>query len=334
MSLNISRHDKNLNNKVLMILNKALHGGQITKKEAKTLLNVDVYSKDMYNILACANVLSRKHFKNLGEIYAQIGLNNSPCSKNCNFCFFGEKHGLIKEIVNIEEEEIYRKVDNFIKSGVTEVFLMATADYDFEKFLAIGRKVRKIIPKEMKLVANLGDFNREMACELKKIGFTGAYHICRLREGEDTDIPKEERISTLSIIQQSDLELYYCVEPIGPEHTIDEIVEEIFRGLEYDASVMAVMRRIPVKGTPLEKAGQISELELSKICAVTRLAAGDSIRAMGVHEPSLLSLVGGANQIYAEKGCNPRDLKKETSDGRGFSAAMANKMLLEAGWEY
>lgn len=334
MSCDKLHHDKNTDNIVSKILNKALSGEKLTKEDAITLLDVDVYSKDMYNILASANILSRKHFKNHGEIYAQIGINNSPCSKNCDFCFFGEKHGLIQENVEIEEDEIMKKAEDFLEAGATEIFLMATADYNFESFLSIGRKVRKAMPKEMKLVANLGDFNKDMAYELEKAGFTGVYHVSRLREGEVTDIPQEERISTLSAINESNLELYYCVEPIGPEHTADELVEEMFRGLDYNVSVMAVMRRIPVSGTPLEEKGQISELELSKICAVTRLVAWNSIRAMGVHEPSLLSLTAGANQIYAEKGCNPRDSEKDTSDGRGFSVKKAEKMLWEAGWEY
>ncbi|WP_432663828.1 radical SAM protein [Wukongibacter baidiensis] len=320
--------------RVSEILKKAIDGEKINTEEAKVLLSIDLHSKEMYELLSCANTLSKKHFDNSGEIYAQIGINNSPCSKNCDFCVFGEKHKLIVDSVELDEDDILRRTEDFVLAGAKEMFLMATADYNFQKFLEIGRKVRKIIPKEMKLVANLGDFDVDRASELEKAGFTGVYHICRLREGTATEIPKEERMATLSAIKDSKLELYYCVEPIGPEHTIDEIVDEIFRGLEYDVSVMAVMRRIPVPHTPLENSGQISELELAKICAVTRIVCNDSIRAMGVHEPSLLALIAGANQIYAEKGCNPRDTKENTSEGRGFSVDRAKRFLWECGWEY
>ncbi len=320
--------------RVSEILNKAILGEKINREEAKLLLNVDIYSKDMYRLLSCSNDLSRKHFNNRGEIYAQIGINNSPCSKNCDFCVFGEKHKLILDSVELDRDDILKRGKDFLKADVEEIFLMVTADYDFENFLDIGSRLREVIPKKMKLVANLGDFDMSRARELEKAGFTGAYHICRLGEGQSTEISKEERLDTLSAIKNSKLDLYYCVEPIGPEHTIDEILDEIFRGLEHDVSVMAVMRRIPVPNTPLENRGQISELELSKICAVTRIACGDSIRAMGVHEPSLLSLMSGANQIYAEKGCNPRDTRENTSEGRGFSVDRAKRFLWECGWKY
>ena len=43
--------------------------------------------------------------------------------------------------------------------------------------------------------------------------------IVRLREGKDTDIPPQRREKTLQAIAESGLDLYYCVEPIGKEHT-------------------------------------------------------------------------------------------------------------------
>lgn len=35
-------------------------------------------------------------------------------------------------------------------------------------------------------MANIGDFGLDTALKLKEVGFTGVYHINRLREGEDT----------------------------------------------------------------------------------------------------------------------------------------------------
>ena len=68
-----------------------------------------------------------------------------------------------------------------------------------------------------------------MAVQLKEAGFDGAYHIVRLREGTDTQIPREKRIATLDAITKAGLDLYYCVEPIGPEHTYEELVDEMLR---------------------------------------------------------------------------------------------------------
>jgi len=127
--------------------------------------------------------------------------------------------------------------------------------------------------------------------------------------------------------------LSYCVEPIGPEHTNEEIVDAIMLGRELQPTVMATMRRIDVPNTPLSSYGQISELELAKIEAVTRLSVGEAILAMGVHEPNNPSLLAGANQVYAETGPNPRDTLVDTSQGRGFSVERCRQMLREIGYQ-
>ena len=166
----------------------------------------------------------------------------------------------------------------------------------------------------MNLVANMGDFNLNTAKRLKAIGFTGIYHINRLREGIDTDIPSETRINTLNAIKEANLELYYCIEPIGPEHGYEELIEEMIRAREYNVQAMAVMKRIAVPGTLLFEKGEISEQELTKIAAVTRLVTRPK-RSMNVHETHELTLSAGVNQLYAEIGANPRDIKADTERG-------------------
>ena len=71
-----------------------------------------------------------------------------------------------------------------MKEGANAIFLMTTGDYDFDKFVKIGRAVREVIPPDMPLVANTGDFGRSEAKELLDAGFTAIYHVVRLREGD------------------------------------------------------------------------------------------------------------------------------------------------------
>lgn len=142
------------------------------------------------------------------------------------------------------------------------------------------------------------------------------------------------RLATLAAVKGSDLDLGYCVEPIGPEHSPEELVAEMFRGIQYGAANHASMWRVPAPGTPLAGSGWISEAELAKVVAVTRLVVCDTIRAMGVHEPRMSYLLAGANQIYAETGPNPRDTREDTSkSGRGFSVKDCKRLLWEAGWK-
>ena len=197
--------------------------------------------------------------------------------------------------------------------------------------MKISTEVRKMLPDHVRFVANIGDFNLETAKELKAIGSTGAYHIKRLREGTDTLIDPKIREITIENIVNAGLELYYCIEPVGPEHSYDEILDSIYFAKQFPIDAMAVMRRIPVPGTPLFNKGQINAMELTKIVAVTNMVIKPS-RSMNVHEPTQMSLLAGVNQLYAEVGANPRDTKPDTKNGRGFTPTMAWQMLAEAGY--
>jgi len=271
-------------------------------------------------------------FGDRGEVYAQIGINLWPCPRSCAFCSFGKKWNVFESPMELSLEEVVLRAKAFEDAGANAIFLMTTADYPFDRYIQIARAVREVISPDMPMVANIGDFGLEQAKELLNAGFQGVYHVFRLREGKDTEIDPEIRLRTLKAIKDSDLDLSYCVEPIGPEHSPEELVKEMFRGKEYGAVNHAAMWRVPVPGVPLAKLGKISEWSLAKVVAVTRIVVGDSIRAMGVHEVRILPLRAGANQIYAETGPNPRDTIEDTSKGIGLSVEACKNLLREAGY--
>lgn len=64
---------------------------------------------------------------------------------------------------------------------------------------------------------------------------------------------------------EADLELYTCLEPIGPEHTPQMLVDNMFIGIERGIYQHAAMRRVAVPGSPLAKYGQISNLRLHRL---------------------------------------------------------------------
>ena len=301
----------------------------LTKEEAVELLNIPNASKDFYRLISRSNELSRKAFCNRGYIFVQIGINAAPCSGNCKFCSIARDHFVIGEPYEKSKEEILEQVALIDFSSISALFLMTTADYSKSSFLEIGAAVKKLLPPGVEFVANIGDFGLEYAMRLKEAGFTAAYHIVRLREGTDTAIPREERIRTLDAVKAAGLELYYCVEPIGREHTYEELADEMLRAREYGVDVMAVMGRVNVPGTKFADEEPVTELELTKIAAVARLVTNPK-KSMNVHEPKEMPLLAGVNQLYAEIGVNPRDTDQNTENGRGFSVAKVAKMLRDA----
>lgn len=311
------------------ILDKVRAGQLLDKKEAIALLETENNSEDFYRVVSLAAEMTRKEFHNKGYIFAQIGLNAEPCSANCKFCSMGIGHYSLESSWRKDTGSILAEADALVKEGIDDLFLMTTADYPFEDFIAAAKQVKKLLPEQVRFVANIGDFDAGAALRLKEAGFTGVYHIRRLGEGIDTGINPMIRIKTLDAIAEAGLELYYCVEPIGPEHTYEEIAEEMLRARDYKVGVMAVMRRTPVSGTPLFEKGQISSVELAKIAAVARLVTRP-YRAMNAHETIQMSLICGVNQLYAEFGANPRDNNSKTEQNRGWSVDKIRRLLSDA----
>lgn len=303
----------------------------LSENDIIDLLNIDNQSRQFYELLAVSSALSRRKFGNRGYVFTQIGINAEPCSINCKFCSMASSHYSMDSQWDKTAEEINEELTFLQRGYFDDFFLMTTADYPQEQFISIGRAVKPNLREGQKLVANIGDFDLSTARKLKEAGFTGAYHINRLREGIDTEANPKAREATLDAIKEAGLELYYCIEPIGPEHTYEELTKEILRARDLDIGVMAAMRRVAVPGTPLYHRGQISALELSKIVAVTNIAVNPS-RAMNVHEPIQAALLAGVNQLYAEVGANPRDTDSHTEQNRGFNPAAAWQMMAEFGY--
>ena len=311
------------------ILKKVDDGISLTKNDAISLLNIDNFSADYYSLISKSNEQSRKKFNNKGYIFAQLGLNINSCSGNCKFCSIAKDN--IKTEINFRktDDEIIDLIKNMNFNEVSSVFLMTTEDFNKEDFLKIGAKVKKLLPLNIDLVANIGDFNFDYALKLKEIGFHAVYHIVRLREGVDTDISIDTRVNTLDAIYNAGLKLFYCIEPIGTEHTYEEIVDEMQRARDYKVDVMAVMGRISVMGTVFEHHVEVDDFELLKIVSVTNLFVNPKI-SMNIHEPKKVSLLGGVNQLYAEIGINPRDNNTNTENNRGLSAIEAKQLLDDA----
>jgi biotin synthase len=302
----------------------------MSHENALQLLRTDSKSPDTYAVFAAANQLTREQFHGLGEVHAQIGVNYAPCPKRCRFCVFGT---IAEKNIEFDAEEVVTRAKLFEASGANAIYLMTTGGYDFDKFVDIGKRVKKSLSPEMPLVANIGDFGRSEAEALAQAGFTAIYHAIRLREGKDTSIHPNERKRTIKSAQDAGLSALFCLEPIGPEHTSEELVDLMFLGKELGVTLHGAMRRVSTEGMPLHHHGETSVLDLAKAVAVCRLVVGDSVLAHCTHEPNLLSLITGANLLWAETGPNPRDAEIDTASihGRGLNVEECRQMLREAG---
>ena len=319
--------------KVNDIVSKVFDGHSLTRDEIVYLLSINHKSSGAGFIMDAANVINRIASKGKAEVHAQIGLNLSPCPNNCSFCAFSAQNKVFTERKELGVEEIVQLGLRAEVDGANALFFMTTHDYPFGKYVETSKEVREKLKPETVMIANIGDFGYGEAKQLKDAGYTGIYHAVRMGEGRDTQIAPETRLNTMEAARHAGLLIGTCVEPIGPEHSIEELADKILLGREMGPCFSGAMRRINIPGSPLDKHGMISEYRLAFLVAVVRLAMGREVIGNCTHEPNILGATAGANLFWAEAGTNPRDTEAETSKGRGMSIKSCVELFRQADFD-
>jgi biotin synthase len=324
MSWNISARIKN-------ILAKGADFKRLEREEALSLMRIDLHSREFYALMATANHMSRRQFGDKGERHFHIGLNVAPCPLDCRFCSLTRQAGIFKEKIDFPQQDIIAWAEQAQQEGADALNLMTTGTYPFERLLEMGRLLKRRV--RVPLVANTRDINHKEGEQLLGAGFSGFYHAVRLGEGTDTPFKRERRIQTIKVLGDVGLKWMNCVEPVGPEHDPEEIVDLMLLARKYKATYSGVMRRINFPGSPMTPYGMISELEMAHLVAVSRLVMGDVPKAHCTHEPHAASLLAGANLFFPEVGASPRDGQADTGKGRGVTLAACARLLEEMNWD-
>lgn len=304
----------------------------LSQKELVYLLALPPSSVEAFRVLAEANRLSKEVSGGRAEIHAQFAVNFSTCPCECLFCSFAKINSVFPESTDLSPDQAMAYARRFEEDGANAVFMMSTANYPFELYLDIAREVRKNLKPDTILIANVGDQTLKNALQLKDAGFGGVYHALRLREGTDTGLSAEKRKQSILHFIEAGLAVGTCVEPVGPEHTNDELAEMIRYTASFDPAYSGAARRISIPGTEIAKRGMISELRMAQIVAVTRLGMPRSVTGNCTHEPCTLGAIGGANLFWAEVGANPRDTEAKTEESRGETVASCQAIFLESDW--
>lgn len=313
------------------ILTKAADGDGITRDEALALMRVPTHSRETYGLMQTANQLSHQSFGDKGEIHFHIGVNVEPCPMDCRFCSLTQRAGIFRERLEFSQEQILFWAKTAEAQSADALNLMTTGSFPFERLLEIGRVLKREV--SVPLVANTRDIDHREGEMLLDAGFVGFYHAVRLGEGRDTPFKPERRIRTIRVLNDVGLLWMNCVEPVGPEHDIEEMVDLMMLARTHGAVYSGAMRRINFPGSPMEAYGMVSELELAKIVAVSRLVMGTVAKAHCTHEPHTTSLLAGANLLFPEVGSSPRDERADSSHGIGRGVDACSRMLRETGWK-
>ena len=297
---------------------------------AVTLLDLPPESSNVMRLRNAAHKASLEWTGGKGNVWFAIGLDSTPCPKNCAFCSLGEQWGITKHSWRLAEEDALQAIRLHDIPGVGFIVLRTTDKYPLDDLLKLARKVVPL--KHAKLVANIGDLSGEMGKSLQEAGFQLIYHVLRLREGVDTSIAPETRLRTMRIAAEASLELAALVDPVGSEHTSEEIARSIFQHKEAGATISGAMARVAVPGTPKYSIPTISTSRLAQITAVARLVFGSQAQSICSHPADEALVFSGANTLVVERGSIPRDVRQASSDWRSFGLSDAFALLNRAGY--
>ena len=326
---------------IAQIIARAQEGKPPTYDEVMELLALDEASPEATAVRGAANDLVRSKTGNACAIWGQIGIDVYPCEADCQFCSFAKSTTCFTEHVTMPVEEVVERAKEFTKGGdLYGLWLMCMNSYDEDYYLEVVKTVRAAIPPQTRLVSNIGDTDVEYFKELKAAGLDAIYHVKRLGEGTLTKIPPERREATIRAAYEAGLSIQDCCEPIGAETPNEDIATRLFeiqaRGREMGLHDCAgVMKRNSVPGTRYEGLkNEITDMRLALIGAIETFVMVDQedFPWMAVHEPNTVSLMSGANTIWAETGFNPRDTAEDTSAGRGLDVPAVRQMFYQAGF--
>lgn len=312
----------------------AKKGNMLTKEQLIQLLSIQPDSAAYQELGAAARRTAQALTNGRAYLWGAIGVDFAPCAMNCDFCSLGEKWGLTDHTRTYNEEETIRQVREYAEQGVRWIVLRTTEFYSQQQLGDMVRSIRSNVPGNYELGLNIGEFDLQTANWLASCGVNFIYHSLRLGEGRDTRFSPQTRIDTLRAVQASPLQLVFLVEPVGMEHTNEEIASICMLAADCGAIVSGTMARIPVPGTPLGDKPQIEDARMAQIIACIRLACGSRIPDICIHPGTQLAMEWGANVTVIETGSIPRD-SCCCSGGkwRQFDAPYAKALFETAGYQ-
>ena len=316
------------------LIERSLGGETLSRETVVALLELDPDSSHAGILAAKARELAHKLTGGRGKVWSALGVDRRPCAMSCSFCSLGEKWGIVKEESEWPDEDIIETARRSAEAGASWFVLRTTEFYGLDRLAKLAAKVLAVMPESCSLLVNTGEIDEHSSSLLHEAGVRGVYHTLRLGEGKDTRFDPAERIATLAAIRDSKLDLFHLAEPLGAEHSNEEIADRMFIGREYGAVMGGVMARINVKGLPLADSPAASEARIAHVAAVCRIFGGSRTPDVCAVPATRRVLEAGANVVTIEVGAIPRSEQVEhASAWKGIGFEEACELLRSAGYD-
>lgn len=327
-----------MNSEIKELIDKCVEDNRAGRNQPREvmlrLLELDENSEEAMYAREMANMLTHEATGDVTGLTRSIGIDYVPCAASCKFCSFGAKWGIVTEenSVVMTHQEVIDVARDSLERGATNIVLRTTEFYPHDDLVALVREMRAQLPGDYSITINTGELTEDEARDFYDAGVNSATHMIRLREGIDTPIPVQRRIDTAMAIKKSGMRWGSCMDPIGPEHTNEEIADLLCLLHELEPSGIGTMRRASVPGTPCAENGQLSVERVMLIMAMVRLCTG-FIVASGTHPAFRETLYSGGCGFNVEYGAVPRDTEYSEGDWNEIDLDEAKALIEEAGFE-
>ena len=304
----------------------------VSREECEYLLGFSENSQESLFICGLADRYLRAVCNNTAILNVQIGIQQNPCPGNCRFCNFNRGTSGIRP-GRMDDDVLRAYISECVRYGdVRTISLMTMQNYDIDHLIHCIRVVKQDA-KGVKITLNIGDTSYDDCLELKRAGATGAYHACRLREGIDTDLRPEDRIQTIRNFLEAGFTVSTCTEPIGPEHSVGEVLDNYYRGMELGTDSGSVMARVPVPDTPFGGLPSLPMARVRQLRATLFMASTSRGKEGSTIDIWDSGYFNGFNRFHAEYGCNPRDSNDRSEEGFGHTVGFARRLAFNNGYD-
>ena len=321
-----------MDQKAAGLLLKGYGREKLSKDDCKYLLSFQEFSPEAIFSRDLFSRFFREQCDNTAVIGAQIGVYTGPCSGDCGFCNFGASHTTSKTYV-MPDDVLKRYLDECTRFGdVSSISLMTNQDCPIDLLVHFTEFTKDIVPEGTEIMINTGDRPVEEFRMLKDAGAVTAYHVCRMGEGKDTTFDPKDRIQTMRNIKEAGLNLMTCTEPVGAEHSIDEVIGNYFGGMQGGCDCGYLALRMPVFGTPLGGMPTLSIKRYHQMQSVLGVASTwhDGGKRVTGWDTGYFT---GLNTLSAEFAGSPRDSAPLSEKSVGHTLEWCRRTLFGDGFD-
>ncbi len=302
IKLRLTEYDMNYKQFLEDLTYRVINGDILTKEEGLAILN---FPDDHIDLLVeQASKITYHFFKNEVEFCSLINAKNGACSEDCSFCAQSSKYPTpINAYSLVSEEQMLEGAERAVSINANRYCIVVSGKRatkeEVQKIANAVRKIKKEYP--IKVCCSIGTIDEEDLRLLKDAGVNRINHNLETSERFFSKIVSthtwKERLETIKNIQKVGLST--CSGGIfGMGESDDDIVELAltYRDLQVDSIPLNFL--IPIPGTPLENASNLTPEKCLKIVALFRFTNPEAeLRLCGGREQNLQDLHDTAMEI-------------------------------------